>query len=114
MLSTEIGCVAGKIFVAIQVAPFDQLLVVSRKDGEGLKKGAIYTRATAMNESVPVPGQSEMREILERAADIQLQRLIERLQRAGILLGLSPANGVANQLTSPQKERLKSERGAFE
>lgn len=114
-LTTEVGRLDDRLFVVIQVAPFDQVPIVCRKGGENLKKGAIYTRATGMNESVPVPGETEMREVLERAADLQVRRTLERLERMGIAPPLGATTGVLPRTRdSARRSRLRAERGAFE
>ncbi len=68
----------GKRFVVIQVKAFDQLPVVCRKDGQELKRGTIYTRSRRKYETAAVSSESEMREILDRAMDIQLITLKRR------------------------------------
>lgn len=73
-----------KSFVVIQVTPFSDIPVVCRKNGSEVKRGEIYTRPYHKNESVPVPGETEMREILDVAIDSGIKKFHERLQRAGL------------------------------
>lgn len=57
-----------KHFVIIQVLEFSELPVICNKDGlNNLKRGGIYTRPRRKIESTFVPGQVEMREIIEMA-----------------------------------------------
>lgn len=57
-------------FVVIQVKEFAEIPVICKKDGRlKLRKGAIYTRTRRMHESAEVPGQVEMREILDIAVE---------------------------------------------
>ncbi len=113
-LSTEIGAVNSKIFVVISIAPFDQIPIVCKKDGENLAKGTIYTRATAMNESVAVPGESEMREIIDRATDLQVRRMAERFRRMGLLFPPNAATPTSDAIAQARQDRLRLERGSFE
>lgn len=80
----------GKEFIVIQVREFAEVPVICRKeiflDGKvHLRKGAIYTRSRRIYETVEVPTQTEMREIIELAVDKGVRRLIERMGRTGIL-----------------------------
>lgn len=65
----------GKVFVIIQVQEFSEIPVVCKKSGEGIRKGAIYTRPMRKIESVPVSSQNEMREIIELAVDKKMRRI---------------------------------------
>jgi len=80
----------GKEFIVIQVQEFAEIPVICRKeiflDGKAhLRKGSIYTRSRRIYETVEVPSQTEMREIIELAIDKGIRRLIERMGRIGIL-----------------------------
>lgn len=56
----------SKRFVIIQVLEFSELPVICKKDGlNNLKRGGIYTRPRRKIESTFVPGQVEMREIID-------------------------------------------------
>jgi len=79
-----------KEFVIIQVGEFEELPVICKKDcnlngKEYLRQGAVYIRSRHKPEVTEVPTQTEMREIIELAADKSIRRLIERNGRAGIL-----------------------------
>lgn len=61
---------AGKLlFCILEVTEFAELPVVCKKDGFKLRRGATYTRARRINETVEVPTQVEMREILDLAIE---------------------------------------------
>lgn len=78
------GEVDGLKFVVIRVLPFLEIPTICKKDADGngnvkvLRRGAIYTRSLRMPETVEVPSQNEMREILERSVDIGVRRLRSR------------------------------------
>jgi predicted HTH transcriptional regulator len=68
----------GKLFVIIQVQEFAQLPVVCKKEGEGLKRGDVFTRSRRKYETARVGTQTEMREILDLAVDKEIRRLRSR------------------------------------
>ena len=75
----------NKKFVVIKVFEFAEIPVICKKDGSSnLRKAAIYTRTYRIPESAEVPSQSEMREILDLAAEKQVRRFFETQSRAGI------------------------------
>jgi predicted HTH transcriptional regulator len=58
----------SKYFIIIQIFEFSELPVICKKDGsKNLKRGGIYTRPRRKIESTLVPGQVEMREIIDIA-----------------------------------------------
>lgn len=74
---------AGSDFVVIQVGEFSEIPVLCKQDGLlRLRRGAVYTRTRRINETAEVPGQAEMREILERAAEKGMRALQARIGRA--------------------------------
>jgi len=75
----------NKVFIIIQIQEFSEMPVVCKKHGEkGVIRGAVYTRPRRKNESVPVPSQTEMREIIELAVDKRMRRHLENIQNWGI------------------------------
>jgi len=75
----------GKAFIIIQIQEFSELPVVCKKDGDkGIRIGAIYTRPRRKVESVPVPSQNEMREIIDLAVDKKMRKIQENLFKWGI------------------------------
>jgi hypothetical protein len=72
-------------FVIIQISPFLELPVICKKDGENkLRKGAIYIRPRKKFESVEVPSQVEMREIL----NISTEKIIRNFKRKLLMTGI--------------------------
>ncbi|MGE3062903.1 MAG: helix-turn-helix domain-containing protein [bacterium] len=65
----------NKNFIVIEVAEFREIPIICRKTGTTLKKGGIYIRPKSKNESVIVPNESELREILDKAVEIKLEKL---------------------------------------
>lgn len=85
-LSLDKVNVDGKDYVVIRVEESDEIPVICKKAfPKELRKGAIYTRSYRIPETVEVPTQSEMREILERATDKAAGKFIQRMARAGIV-----------------------------
>jgi len=75
----------NKLFVVIEVKEFREYPVVCKKNWEyGLYQGVIYTRARRMPETVPVPSQSEMREIINIAVEKGIREFYRKLSVAGI------------------------------
>lgn len=69
----------GRQFIVIQIQAFDQLPVVCKKGGASpLRRGAMFTRPRRKYETTVVSSQTEMREIIDRAVDIQIRQLRER------------------------------------
>lgn len=76
----------GKDFIVIQISEFEEIPVLCRKDGqEGLRRGGIYTRPRRKFESILVPSQNEMREILDLAVDKHIRKYREKLWRWGLV-----------------------------
>ncbi|TKJ40062.1 hypothetical protein CEE37_10010 [candidate division LCP-89 bacterium B3_LCP] len=73
-------------FIAIVIHEFDDIPVVCKgnKGNKELRKGAMYTRSHRMPETCEVPSQTEMREILDLAAEKGLRKFLQRARRAGI------------------------------
>ena len=59
----------NKNFVIIEIMEFDQLPIVCKKNGQGLKRGDVFTRSRRKHETARVGSQNEMREIIELAVD---------------------------------------------
>jgi predicted HTH transcriptional regulator len=84
-LKVEKHIEGDKRFVIVQVQEFEELPVVCKKDHSGvLKRGDLYTRSRHKHESVQVPSQTEMREILDMAVDKRMQRRIELFHTWGV------------------------------
>lgn len=85
-------------FVVIQVREFDEVPVVCRRNGIGLREGAIYTRTRRIYECAEVPGQAEMREILDMAVEKGIRRFEARAARAGYVPAPSDAQRFEEEL----------------
>ncbi|MBT5421349.1 MAG: ATP-binding protein [Candidatus Cloacimonetes bacterium] len=69
-----------KKFIIIEVAEFDSIPTLCKRDDQyGLRRGAIYVRPRRMNQSIEVPTQTDMREIIDLAVDKQLTKTWRRL-----------------------------------
>lgn len=97
-------------FIVLQISEFAELPVLCKDEyqlpaqpGTGsrrvmpplLRKGACYVRSRRKPETVEVPSQSEMRELLDLAIDKGVRRFVERARAAG--LDLSAASSQADQ-----------------
>lgn len=76
----------GKRIVIIDVEEFPDIPVICKKDGSLLKRGKLYTRGVRIPESVEVPSQTEMREILDIAIEKGTRKFFRSISRAGITL----------------------------
>lgn len=88
----------GKTFVVIQVSGFDELPVVCTKGSGSLRQGAVYTRSRTKHETVEVQSQTEMRELLDRAIAVGIQKQLRPFTDAlSGILGRSTAQSVEEQ-----------------
>jgi hypothetical protein len=97
----------GKAFCVIRAIEFAELPVVCKKDGEKLRRGAMYTRSRRMVETVEVPGQVEMREILDLAIEKRSRAFARQAEHMGFAR-LSPKSEFVEQIKAlPETEILK-------
>ena len=79
---------ASSWFVIVQVSEFDQVPVICKRDGNGLRQGAVYTRGRRIHETTEVRSEAEMREIIEMAiskgVDKELGTFFRRFEGTGI------------------------------
>jgi predicted HTH transcriptional regulator len=74
----------SKRFVIIQVQEFPEVPTVCKKDGsDGLNRGIIFTRPRRKIESVKVPTQADMREILDLAIEKGIVNFRQKIRRSG-------------------------------
>lgn len=69
----------GKKFVFILVKEFEEIPVICKKSGptgSNLFKGRMYCRSRRKNETVEVPSQTEMREIIELAVEKMVRKYL--------------------------------------
>jgi predicted HTH transcriptional regulator len=74
----------GKDFVEIRVYEFEEVPIVCKRNGDGIRQGAIYIRSARMPETCEVQSQTEMRELIEVATDKSVRRFLARARSAGI------------------------------
>jgi hypothetical protein len=83
--------VDAKAFCILRVGEFAELPVICKKDGlEKLRRGATYTRSRRMPETVEVPGQAEMREILDLAVEKRSRAFARQADRMGLVKEIRP------------------------
>lgn len=72
------GTVDGSRFVVMRVPPFRELPTICKRDGGAnseLRRGAIYTRPVGKPETSEVRDQTEMREIMDRATALGIEKM---------------------------------------
>lgn len=81
----------GNRYVIIQVSEFEDLPIVCKRDGaERLRVGAIYCRPRRKIETVEIPSQVELREILDLAVEKKVRSLHLQIDRIGAQLIFPP------------------------
>ncbi len=91
-------------FVIVQVNGFRDLPVVCTRNGTHLREAAIYTRTYARHESAEIRTQSEMRELLDRAIAVGVEKRLQPIVAA--LRGV-----VAVPSLPSDEERFEQQRG---
>ena len=94
----------NKEFLIIKIHEFDDIPVICKRPGSLLRRGAMYTRSYRIPESVEVPSQTEMREILEIAVEKQLRKYLTRQTRIGIPIQPQPSD---EELFRTQREDIE-------
>ena len=75
----------NKKFVIIRVKEFDEVPIMCKKSyGEIIHAGKIYVRSKGKPESIAIPSEAEMRELIENAIDKGVSSFVQRLHRTGI------------------------------
>lgn len=79
----------GKKFVLIRVEEFEEVPVIcKRSHSDIIHKGKIYVRSKGKPESIPIPSQSEMRELIELATDKRMEKrvtqFVQQLEHLGV------------------------------
>jgi predicted HTH transcriptional regulator len=75
----------NKKFLVFTINEFNEIPVICKRDGlEHLEKGTIYTRSRRMPETVRVPTNAEMREIIDMAIEKGIRKYIETSYRGGL------------------------------
>jgi len=67
----------GAHYVVIEVRQFDRIPAICKKDLPPiLRNGALYVRRRGKNETVEAPTHAELREVIDRAAEISARELV--------------------------------------
>lgn len=93
----------GRTFVCIRVDEFESVPHICTRDGEGLRRGAVYVRRKRINETSEIQDQADMREIIDLATDRALQKLLRRVGWSGLPLAAQLADD----------ERFRVQRGGL-
>jgi predicted HTH transcriptional regulator len=94
-----------KKFILIKVKEFDDAPIICKKSYDDiLHAGNIYVRSMSKPESIAVPSDAEMREIIEIAVDKGVSKFVKRAQRTGIWIPKEEAP------TSDDEEEFKKQR----
>ena len=95
----------GKSFCILRVGEFTELPVVCKRDGaEKLRRGATYIRSRRIPETVEVPSQVEMREILDLAVEKRSRAFTRQAERMGFVHQSQPDQFVEQLKMLPDTE----------
>jgi predicted HTH transcriptional regulator len=97
----------GKVLVLISVKEFNDYPVICKSDSAGiLRKGACYVRPRGQIQTIEIPSQTEMRELIELATEKALARLIATVETAG--------GSIVSRVTShSSSQQFELERGGL-
>ncbi|MEX0865396.1 MAG: ATP-binding protein [Acidimicrobiia bacterium] len=73
----------GRVFIVFRIHEFDELPVLCKRDGPGLRRGTCYVRPRGRAQTVEVATHEDMRELIDLATEKALRRLLRRVDRAG-------------------------------
>lgn len=95
---------AGRIYVVIEVSPFEEFPVICKRDGADVQAGAIYYRSRAQKpQSARVSNTSDMRDIIERS----VVRRMQRLHQMGLTVTASPGTlASAGETSAPEYDYI--------
>ena len=99
----------GRDFVVITIREFADVPVLCRRDGDGVREGALYVRSRRKPESVEVPRQAEMRDVIELATEKRLRAFLATATAVGIGAATRPAAPDAGTAYAGQRAALDSE-----
>jgi len=82
----------GNDYVVLYVREFEDIPVLCKKDYQGvLRKGACYVRPRRKPETIEIPTQEDMRDLVDLATEKRLRRHLEQTRRAGgIVVPIQP------------------------
>jgi hypothetical protein len=104
----------GLNYVALDIEPFDAVPVLCRRkyppnakreDPLILREGALYVRSRRKPESVEVPSQTEMRELIDLATEKRIGAMLGLVDRAGLAIAGRPS--ASEQFTSELSEPFR-------
>lgn len=83
----------GASYVVLLVEEFDDIPVLCARDYQpDLRKGGLYVRTRRQPETTEVPSQTEMRELLDLAAEKRVRSFLATAQRVGLQQGPTSKN----------------------
>lgn len=71
-------------FLTVQVFEFTDTPIVCRRDGPGLKQGAVYVRPPGVARTTEIRSADQMHDLLELAAEKRARRILETARRIGL------------------------------
>ncbi|HEX6097075.1 MAG TPA: ATP-binding protein [Thermoanaerobaculia bacterium] len=71
-------------FLAIQIYEFGDTPIVCRRDGAGLRQGAVYVRPPGISQTTEIRSAEQMHDLLELAAEKRARRILETARRIGL------------------------------
>lgn len=80
----EIVQAYDKPFLVIKISEFKSSPIICKKDGTGIRRGAIYFRPAKKIETSEISDETEMREILNIAIERKFREFMESIKRVGI------------------------------
>ncbi len=95
--------IEGRRYCIIQVAEFDEIPVICKRNGDKLRRGATYIRSRRMNETVEVPSQIEMREILDLATEKRVRAFYSQARRMNVEASKPGNDESANRFLQQRK-----------
>jgi predicted HTH transcriptional regulator len=102
---TEIVESDGHKFLVIRVREFREIPVLCKRDyPDVLRKGACYVRSRRKPETVEIPTQEDMRDLIELATKKGVRRFVTQAHEAGLVI-----SGQAPPTDSEQFERQVSD-----
>jgi predicted HTH transcriptional regulator len=87
----EVRTYKERPYVVLTVHEFAELPILARKDVPGknnrpiIRKGACYVRSLGKPETSEIPGQDEMRDLLDLAVQKGIRKFVERAVGAGLI-----------------------------
>lgn len=90
-----------KSFLVISISEFKTSPIICKKDGTGIRRGAIYFRSAKKVETSEISDETEIREILNIAIERKFREFIESIKRVGI--------NFENSIQNNDKDKLAQE-----